>query len=106
MYALSFGSPKLRFFWDDREASGTISDSSLCHAELGRNKKTLIFISTDLPCGLVFVWLDESKDMGTGKASKRYNTSMPLWEPGFSLHASLHQAEWKPIMIEASVFNP
>lgn len=69
MQALSFGSPKLRFFWDDKEASGIISDSRLCYAESGRNKKILIFISTDLPSGLVFVWLDESKDTGTGKAN-------------------------------------
>ena len=58
------------FFWDDKEASGIISDSRLCYAESGRNKKKiLIFISTDLPSGLVFVWLDESKDTGTGKAN-------------------------------------
>lgn len=64
LHALSSGSPKLRFFWKDWEASGTISDSRLCYTELGGNNIRPLVISTDLPCGLMFV----------GCSSRRTNT--------------------------------
>lgn len=71
LHALSSGSPKLRFFWKDWEASGTISDSRLCYTELGGNNIRPLVISTDLPCGLTFVGCSSRRtnNVGRGKAN-------------------------------------
>lgn len=105
LYALSFGSPKLRFFWDDREASELYQTLACAMLNWAETKKHYFHFYRSALC--VFVWLSESKDM-EAQAKPMLDTipQCHFESQGSPPCLTTSSRVRKPIMIEASVFNP